>query len=123
MHSNKAARWLARARPGVQTTYRARNGAVTSGEVTVHVSPVVSLVQDKQRFIARVDAGRSFGGRPVRVQQLRGGGWVDVGKIVLGRRSAKAFARRGIRPGAKLRLVLPAAPGYLRALSEPLTVR
>ena len=121
VHTNRVSRWQTTVRPRIQTTYRARLGAVTSAPLTVRVQPVVQLAATGTRLVASVAAGRPFRGRPVTLQRQDGTAWTTVERALLGPGSRGAFSYAAVH-GTTLRAVVAAAPGYASAASAPLVV-
>jgi len=118
-------RWSARVRPSIQTTYRARVGAMVSVRRTVGVRPLVVLRELGNGHVwTRVTAGRSFAGRLVQLQRAAGGTWRTVARKQLSSASIAVFART--LPTATLRVafsVNEAGAGYLGSSSHGLHYR
>ena len=74
------------------------------------------------RYLARVYATRSFRGRAVTLQRLRGGAWADVEADRAREALGEGVRYRNVPHGTRLRLVLPPAPGYLRGVSRTVAV-
>jgi len=109
--------WQVVVRPRIATSYRAVSKASTSGIVLVGVRPRVTLTRAGSGFRANASAKTSFRGKPFLLQRQSGGGWRTVARGKLG-----ATVKASVH-GARLRALVPAAPGYLQGLSAPLTVR
>ena len=117
--------WRFRARPPIQTDYRARVGANLGQPARVGVAPVVSLKELRNgRLAVRVTAARSFNGRAVKLQRRTGGAWRTVSQHELGLHSAAV-----IRPNLAASFVRIAmsvnqtGAGYLGAASHVLHYR
>ena len=110
--------WQLTVHPRIGTSYRAVSRASTSPTIAVGVRPVVKLTASHGGISVRVIAKRSFKGRTVLIQRLRGTYWVAFSKIVLGSTRTPTVRGHGIR----LRAVLPPAPGYLQSVSATMTL-
>ena len=110
--------WQLTVRPGIGTSYRAVARASTSPTISVGVRPLVRLTAAHGRLGVRVTPKTQFRGRTVVVQELRGTHWVASSHLVLSSAGTATVAARNVR----VRVVVPAAPGYLRSVSRPLAV-
>ncbi len=120
-----AGRWSYRAKPGIGTSFRVRDGDQTSDPVSVSVRPLVELQFRGGVLIAAVTAARSFLGKRVFVQRQIARRWVTVARAVL-RRPAGQFGLTFRSGTFRLRALIPrteVGPGYLAGLSAPLTIR
>ena len=117
--------WRFRARPPIQTDYRARVGANLGQPVRVGVAPVVSLKELRNgRLAVRVTAARSFNGRAVKLQRRTGGAWRTVSQHELGLHSAAVI--RPNLPASFVRIAMSVnqtGAGYLGAASHVLHYR
>jgi plastocyanin len=118
--------WSLRVRPRIRTEYHAEWGQTPSAQSPiVYVRPAVQLrVLRAQtgRFYTKVVALRSYRGKLVTVQRLRGSVWVKVKRVRLGVGSAARFTARLPRT-ARVRVLVPSAPGYLQGFSRTALVR
>jgi plastocyanin len=118
--------WSIRVRPRIRTEYHAEWGQTTSAQSPiVHVRPAVQLrVLNARmgRFYTKVTAMRSYRGKLVTVQRLRGAVWVKVKRVRLGAGSAARFTAQLPRT-ARVRVLVPTAPGYLQGFSRTALVR
>ncbi len=103
-------------RPRMSERVRLSSGSASTS-VSVGVRPLVSLAPSGSVLAARVTAGRSYIGRPALLEVARGSGWSVVKRIRL-RRGSRGRVRLGLH-AATVRLVVPAAPGYLTGTSAP----
>jgi plastocyanin len=118
--------WRLVVRPRIRTEYRAESGNTTSSEQpVVFVRPAVQLKvlsARRGRFYTKVGALRSYQGKLATVQRLRGETWVKVKRVRLGTGSAVRFTARLPRT-ARVRVLVPASPGYLQGFSRTALVR
>jgi plastocyanin len=118
--------WSLSVRPRIRTEYAAESGNVVSAESPiVYVRPAVQLrVLNARlgRFYTKVAALRSYRGKPVTIQRLRGSTWVKVRRVRLGAGSAVRFTARLPRT-ARIRVLVPSAPGYLQGFSRTALIR
>ena len=118
--------WSLRVRPRIRTEYRAEWGNTPSAQSPiVYVRPAVQLrVLRAQtgRFYTKVVALRSYRGKLATVQRLRGSVWVKVKRVRLGVGSAARFTAQLPRT-ARVRVIVPSAPGYLQGQSRTALVR
>jgi plastocyanin len=118
--------WQLVVRPRIRTEYQAETGNTISSESpVVYVRPAVQLrVRNARtgRFWTKVNAQRSYRGKLVTVQRLRGNTWVKVRRVRLGRSSAVTFTARLPRT-ARMRVLVPSSPGYLQGFSRTALVR
>jgi hypothetical protein len=118
--------WSLRVRPRIRTEYQAEWGNTMSEQAPiVHVRPVVQLRvlnAGSGRLYTRVTALRTYRGKLVTLQRLRGSRWVKVRRVRLGAGSAARFTARLPRT-ARIRALVPAAPGYLQGFSRSALVR
>jgi plastocyanin len=113
--------WGLAVTPAIETQYMARSGAAASTQVRVQVRPRVRLLlKSRSRFLARVLAARTFGGRWLVLQRRSPAGWIAVRVLKLGPSGSRVFTiphRRGV---SRYRLYLnprQAGDGYLPAWS------
>jgi plastocyanin len=118
--------WSLRVRPRIRTEYQAEWGNTMSEQAPiVHVRPAVQLRvlnASSGRLYTKVTALRSFRGKLVTLQRLSGNVWVKVRRVRLGAGSAVRFTARLPRT-ARIRVLVPAAPGYLQGFSRTALVR
>jgi plastocyanin len=118
--------WSLRVRPRIRTEYHAEWGQTPSAQSPiVYVRPAVQLrVLRAQtgRFYTKVVAQRSYRGKLVTVQRLRGSVWVKVKRVRLGVGSAARFSASLPRT-ARVRVLVPSAPGYLQGFSRTALIR
>jgi plastocyanin len=118
--------WSLRVRPRIRTEYQAESGNVVSNQAPiVYVRPAVALrvlSARAGRFFVRVTALRSYQGKRVTLQRLRGSTWVKVRRVRLGPGSSARFTARLPRT-TRIRVLVPSAPGYLQGVSRTALVR
>jgi plastocyanin len=118
--------WSLRVRPRIRTEYQAEWGNTMSEQAPiVHVRPAVQLRvlnASSGRLYTKVTALRSFRGKLVTLQRLSGNVWVKVRRVRLGAGSAVRFTARLPRT-ARVRVLVPSAPGYLQGFSRTALVR
>ena len=118
--------WSLRVRPRIRTEYHAEWGQTMSAQSpVVYVRPAVQLRVLNARtgsFSTKVTAVRSYRGKFVTLQRLSGSNWVKVKRIRLGTGSAARFTARLPRT-ARIRVLVPTAPGYLQGFSRTALVR
>lgn len=118
--------WSLRVRPRIRTEYHAEWGQTMSAQSpVVYVRPAVQLrvLNAKTgRFSTKVTALRSYRGKLVTLQRLSGSTWVKVKRVRLGVGSAARFTARLPRT-ARIRVLVPTAPGYLQGFSRTALVR
>ena len=115
--SRPAGRFTLVLRPLVGEKVRIRSGKVRGPTITVRVQPRVTLRRSGETLVARVRAGRSYAGRTVVLQALRGGRWTAVEQAQL-----DGHGQAGLKPPlrhVRVRAAVGPAPGYLAAASEP----
>ena len=110
--------WQLTVHPGIGTSYRAVSRASASPTIGVGVRPLVKLNAAHGGLVVRVIARKSFRGRTVVIQRLRGKQWVVLSRLVLGSAGTGTVKLHG----ARVRAVVAAAPGYLRSVSSAVTV-
>jgi hypothetical protein len=110
--------WRLTVHPGIGTSYRAVSRGSKSPTITVGVRPLVKVHAARGVLSVRVTARKSFRGRTVFVQRRRGAHWVAVSRLVLGSAGTGTVKLHGVR----VRVVVPAAPGYLQSISAAVTV-
>jgi hypothetical protein len=110
--------WHLTVHPGIGTSYRAVSRASSSPTIAVGVRPLVKLTVARAGLAIRVTARKSFLGRTVAIERLRGTRWVGVSRLKLGIGGTGLVKLHGIR----VRVVVPAVPGYLRVVSAPVKV-
>lgn len=118
--------WSLRVRPRIRTEYHAEWGQTMSAQSpVVYVRPGVQLrvLNAKTgRFSTKVTALRPYRGKFVTLQRLSGSVWVKVKRVRLGAGSAASFTARLPRT-ARVRVLVPTAPGYLQGFSRTALVR
>ena len=118
--------WSLRVRPRIRTEYQVEWGnTVSSTAPIVYVRPKVQLrVLNRMtgRLFAKVTALRSYRGKLITLQRLSGGAWVKVRRVRLGPGSLARFTARLPRT-ARIRVLVPTAPGYLQGASGTVLVR
>jgi hypothetical protein len=113
-------RWQLIVHPRIATSYSAQARSFTSSALAVKVRPVISASFGGKRLTVRVQSSQPLTGRRVLIQRLVGGGWKSIGTALLGPHSGVVVK---LKPtGVKVRVSLPAAPGYVAAVSAPVTV-
>jgi uncharacterized protein YraI len=71
------------AKPAMNTNYQAKQKAVVSPTVAVHVAPVVTLKKlARNKFSVSATAAQSFVGKYVVFQRLRNTKWVSLKKVI-----------------------------------------
>ena len=106
--------------PGIGELVRLRSGALRGPAFQVRVRPRVTLRRTGPTLVAKVRAGRSYAGRVVVLQTRRGGSWVGVQHVMLGRHSRLRF--RPSVHGTRVRIAVAHSPGYLAGHSDPLSL-
>jgi plastocyanin len=118
--------WSLRVRPKIRTEYQVEWGnTVSSTAPIVYVRPKVQLrVLNRMtgRLFAKVTALRPYRGKLITLQRLSGSGWVKVRRVRLGPGSLARFTARLPRT-ARIRVLVPSAPGYLQGASGTVLVR
>jgi plastocyanin len=118
--------WSVRVRPVIRTEYHVEWGnTISSTAPIVYVRPAVRLRVLRARsgrLYAKVTARISYRGKMVTLQRLRGSTWVKVRRVRLGVGSAATFTARLPRT-ARIRVLVPSAPGYLQGFSGTTLVR
>ena len=118
--------WSVRVKPVIRTEYRVEWGnTVGSTEPIIYVRPAVRLrVRNASagRLYAKVTARVPYRGKLVTLQRLRGNSWVKVRRVRLAAGSAATFTARLPRT-ARIRVLVPTAPGYLQGASGTVLVR
>jgi hypothetical protein len=118
--------WSMNVRPRIRTEYHAEWGQTMSSQSpVVYVRPSVGLrvLNAKTgRFTTKVTALRSYQGKFVTLQRLSGSAWIKVKRVRLGTGSAARFTARLPR-SARVRVLVPTAPGYLQGYSRTALVR
>jgi plastocyanin len=118
--------WSVRVRPRIRTEYKVEWGnTVSSTEPIVYVRPAVQLrVLNARtgRLYAKVTALVPYKGKLITLQRLRGSTWVKVRRARLASGSVARFTARLPRT-ARIRLLVPTAPGYLQGYSRTALVR
>jgi hypothetical protein len=118
--SGRTGRFRLTLKPRVGGVVRLRSGAISGPVTVVRVQPKVLLSRSGARLVAKIFAARSYTGRTVVLQALRGGSWSAVQRAVVGRRS-KVVLRPRVH-GVQVRLAVPAVRGYAAAFSPVLTL-
>ena len=118
--------WSVRVRPRIRTEYQVEWGnTVSSTAPIVYVRPAVRLrVLNARagRLYAKVTALVPYKGKMITLQRLQGSTWVKVRRVRLGAGSAISFTARLPRT-ARVRVLVPSAPGYLQGNSGTALVR
>jgi plastocyanin len=118
--------WSLRVRPQIRTEYQVEWGNVVSTNAPiVYVRPRVQLRVLNRftgRFYVKVTALRPYRGKLVTLQRLSGSSWVKVKRVRLGVGSIARFTARLPRT-ARIRVLVPSAPGYLQGASGTVLVR
>lgn len=116
--------WTATAEPTIRTTYQAIWGKAHSGKVVIGVEPMVTLnTLPDGRITSHINAGVSFAGKKVTLQELRLGiGWRTVAQGVLDRHSSVVFPKLAAsRADATLQVAMSvnqAGAGFLGSVSH-----
>jgi plastocyanin len=125
--TNADGAWRLLVRPKIRTIFRAFwQGADSSTQPVVHVRSRVGFsVQSHAaaRFYTRAFAGYSYRGKLARLQRLSPSGWVTARTFRLNARSAATFRARLPGGQTRVRVVVPASPGYLTGISNVRIVR
>jgi plastocyanin len=118
--------WSLRVRPQIRTEYQVEWGNTVSDTAPiVYVRPRVQLrVLNRLtgRLYVKVTALRPYQGKLVTLQRLSGSSWVKVKRVRLGAGSVARFTARLPRT-ARIRVLVPSAPGYLQGASGTVLVR
>jgi plastocyanin len=118
--------WSLRVRPQIRTEYQVEWGNTVSDTAPiVYVRPRVQLrVLNRLtgRLYVKVTALRPYQGKLVTLQRLSGSSWVKVKRVRLGTGSVARFTARLPRT-ARIRALVPSAPGYLQGASGTVLVR
>jgi plastocyanin len=118
--------WSLRVRPKIRTEYQVEWGNTTSQNAPiVYVRPRVQLrVLNRVtgRLYVKVTALTSYRGKLVTLQRLRGSSWVKVRRARIGVGSVARFTAKLPRT-ARIRVLVPSAPGYLQGASGTVLVR
>lgn len=118
--------WSVRVRPAIRTEYQVEWGnTMSSTAPIVYVRPAVRLRvlnRSTGRLSVKVTARTSYRGKLITLQRLRGNTWVKVRRARLGTGSAVTFTARLPRT-ARIRVLVPTAPGYLQGASGTVLVR
>ena len=118
--------WSVRVRPRIRTEYHVEWGNTISDTAPiVYVRPAVRLrVLNARagRLYTKVTALTPYRGKFVTLQRLSGSSWVKVRRVRLGVGSAATFTARLPRT-ARIRILVPTAPGYLQGNSGTVLVR
>jgi plastocyanin len=118
--------WSLRVRPRVRTEYQVEWGNTVSDRAPiVYVRPRVQLRvlnRTTGRMSVKVTAIRSYRGKLATLQRRVGSSWVKVKRFRIGLRSAATFSARLPRT-ARVRVLVPTAPGYLQGASGTVLVR
>ena len=106
--------WSYVVKPTMNTTYRVQYRNAATATVAVKVRPRVTLrkLLSPRRFVVRVFAARTFGGRFVTMQRFNAstGSWVrvkTVGLRTLGTGVSGATFRAAVRVRTRVRVVMP----------------
>jgi hypothetical protein len=118
--------WSLRVRPRIRTEYQVEWGnTVSPNAPIVYVRPRVQLrVLNRMtgRLYVKVTALTSYRGKFLTLQRLSRSSWVKVGRARLGAGSVARFTARLPRT-ARIRVLVPSAPGYLQGASGTVLVR
>ncbi len=119
--------WSLRVRPRIRTEYQVEWGNTVSDRAPiVYVRPRVQLrVLNRMtgRLYVKVTALRPYRGKLVTLQRLTArGSWVKVRRARLGVGSVARFTAR-LPKTARIRVLVPSAPGYLQGASGTVLVR
>jgi plastocyanin len=118
--------WTLVVRPRIRTEYRAEWGNTMSNQAPiVFVRPAVQLSvlsARAGRFYTKVSALRSYRGKLVTFQRLRGSTWVKVRRVRLGLGGVARFTARLPRT-ARVRVLVPSGPGYIQGYSRTALVK
>jgi plastocyanin len=118
--------WSLGVRPRIRTEYEAESGNVVSSQSPiVYVRPAVQLrVLNARagRFFVKVTTLRSYQGKRVTLQRLRGSSWVKVRRVRLGPGNSARFTAHLPRT-ARIRVLVPSAPGYIQGYSRTALVK
>lgn len=118
--------WSLRVRPMIRTEYQVEWGnTVSSNAPIVYVRPRVQLrVLNRMagRLYVKVTALTSYRGKLVTLQRLSGSSWVKVRRARIGTGSVVRFTAR-LPQTARIRVLVPSAPGYLQGASGTVLVR
>ncbi len=118
--------WSLLVRPRIRTEYRAEWGNTMSDQAPiVYVRPAVQLrvlSARAGRFYTKVSALRSYQGKLVTFQRLKGNAWSKVRRVRLGRGGVVRFTARLPRT-ARVRVLVPSAPGYVQGFSRTALVK
>jgi hypothetical protein len=123
VRTDKTGMWMLRAKPGIQTSYRARLGSTMSERVVVGVAPVVSIDElANGRIRATVKSMHAFNRRFVELQTRNANGsWNTVARRHLSTASIAVFS--ATLPTSTIRIAMSvnqAGGGYLGAASHAL---
>jgi plastocyanin len=117
-------------KPTIQTAYRVRWTALTSGRVTIKVRPrigfgIVSV--SRGIFTTKATSARDYAGRLVFFQRRNSlGQWVSLKRIRLGEFSSARFQAKLPRGVSRVRVYMTpgqAGPGYIAGISATRMVR
>lgn len=118
--------WSLRVRPRIRTEYQVEWGnAVSPNAPIVYVRPRVQLrVLNRMtgRLYVKVTALTSYRGKLLTLQRLSGSSWAKVRRARIGAGSVARFTARLPRT-ARIRVLVPSAPGYLQGSSGTVLVR
>lgn len=118
-------RWAFEARPRIGTSYTAHWRSIVSRTAAVGVQPRIRGGELGDGSIrATVEAGRSFAGRSVQLQEQSGGAWTTIRRKALDKHSAAVFV--ALAEPARLRIAMSvnqAGVGYLGSRSRPFRYR
>jgi plastocyanin len=118
--------WSLRVRPRIRTEYQVEWGnTLSTNAPIVYVRPRVQLrVLNRMtgRLYVKVAALRSYRGKFLTLQRLSGSSWVKVRRARIGSGSVARFTARLPRT-ARIRVLVPSAPGYLQGSSGTVLVR
>jgi hypothetical protein len=111
--------WKLTVHPKIATSYRAVSRAATSPTIPVQVRPLVTLRAAHGLLTVHVSAKTPYRGQKIVVERLRGKNWSTLSRVVLGRGGTATLA---VAHGSRVRVIVPAVPGYLGAVTLPKTV-
>ncbi len=112
--------------PTVRTVYRAAVAGLRSpANVIIGVQPMLTLHQlSGGKLMATASAAKSFVGRSIQLQRMKGNVWTTVAKRQLGKGSTTVFTLH--LPDSMVRVAMSvnqAGAGYLGSTSHPLSYR
>ncbi|MFN2469921.1 MAG: cupredoxin domain-containing protein [Gaiellaceae bacterium] len=119
--------WSYTVQPALLTYIQAKWKNLSSVEISVAVSPKLTLKRIGSWFVVRVDAARSFKNRWVYIQRRSAlGQWVNLRKVVIGTATAQRFKLKVPVGLSRLRVFMTvnqAGVGYLASQSNTFLFR